>query len=272
MESTCKVEENKRLRTIKIETSVESLKSSEIFHIVKELIGFVLFMHHQIPAVLQHLENEFGTLKEECKTLDSISVKESTVALQRKNNMRKREVKYGIKRLEKLMNAISSLLSALRMALDETASIQGIILVLGASPARPLHIYELFFDHQMFNSEDMITSTRTKVAEALSRKMIRALVSKGAGSCSYTGPTTLFLLVKSSCTLSLPLHFLPKRDFKYHKKAVPFMLHIKSKNLDEGLHNSQNTANTLDSSNDAIWFQCKHTVKGLASKAPVADG
>lgn len=29
----------------------------------------------------------------------------------------------------------------------------------------------------------------------------------------------LFLLVKAPATLKLPMHFLPKRDFKYHKKV-----------------------------------------------------
>ena len=33
-----------------IETNAEGLGPSEMFHITKELIGFVLYMHHQIPS------------------------------------------------------------------------------------------------------------------------------------------------------------------------------------------------------------------------------
>lgn len=72
---------------------------------------------------------------------------------------------------------------------------------------------------------------------------IRALISSGAGSCSYTGylsvmlfrwkgychtlkqvfypflgPTKLILFVKSP-TLNLPLNFLLKHNFRYHKKV-----------------------------------------------------
>lgn len=34
------------------------------------------------------------------------------------------------------------------------------------------------------------------------------------------GPSKLFLLVKAPAYLNLPLHFLPKRDFKYNKKVM----------------------------------------------------
>lgn len=34
------------------------------------------------------------------------------------------------------------------------------------------------------------------------------------------GPSKLFLLVKAPASLSLPSHFLPKRDFRYHKKVM----------------------------------------------------
>lgn len=75
---------------------------------------------------------------------------------------------------------------------------------------------------------------------------IRTLVSKCAGSNSYAGymlglvckdcltcwllepkwdvlflgPTKLFLLVKAPASFSQPVHFLPKRDFRYNKKVT----------------------------------------------------
>ena len=38
------------LRVTEIETAADGLGRSEIFHIVKEILGFVLYMHHQIPS------------------------------------------------------------------------------------------------------------------------------------------------------------------------------------------------------------------------------
>lgn len=98
---------------------------------------------------------------------ESISVKESKVSIQRQHNIRKRVVKSGIKRLEKLMNSISSLLSALQQALDGPSCIHEVIVILGGSPARPQHVYELFFPYGRVDSG----SAKRKVAEALSRKV-----------------------------------------------------------------------------------------------------
>ncbi|XP_010941759.1 uncharacterized protein [Elaeis guineensis] len=266
------------LRVTEIETAADGLGRSEIFHIVKEILGFVLYMHHQIPSILQHLENEYDTLKEEHKSLEETVLKpiESKPSFQRKHNLRKREVKQGIKRLEKLMNSISSLLSALQGALDEMPNIQGVTMVLGASPLRPQHVYQMLFFHGKFDYGSAKDSTKSKVAEALSRKAIRALISSGAGSSSYAGPSKLFLLVKSTSTFNLPLHFLPKRDFHYSKKIAPFNLNIKCKIPDRVINDSQHTSKVASSSclsdstlNDVIWFQCRHIIKGLASKTPI---
>lgn len=35
----------------------------------------------------------------------------------------------------------------------------------------------------------------------------------------FLGPTKLFLLVKAPVSFSQPMHFLPKRDYKYNKKV-----------------------------------------------------
>ena len=69
------------------------------------------------------------------------------------------------------MDAISSLLSALQQALEGTSNIHGVILVLGASPARPQHVYEMFFPCGRIDSGNTTGCTKSKVAEALSRKV-----------------------------------------------------------------------------------------------------
>ncbi|KAH9785891.1 mad2l1-binding protein [Citrus sinensis] len=193
----------------------------------------------------------------------------------RMNLSRKREIKQGIRRLEKLMNTISSLQTALRLLISEIPNIQEVIFVLGASPLRPQHIYQLYFSHGKSVSRGEPDFTKGKAAEGLSRKAIRTLISKGAGSDSYPGPTKLFLLVKASSSLSMPLHFLPKRDFRYSKKIVPFRLRFKCKMQDKAMDDYASQAcspNLRDyTSDDLIWFQCRHIIKGIAFKTPAEE-
>ncbi|XP_018673806.2 uncharacterized protein LOC103999484 isoform X2 [Musa acuminata AAA Group] len=211
--------------------AADGLGRSDIFHIVKEILGFVLYMHQQIPSLLQHLENEFDALKEEHESLEEAcrTPEESKASDRRKHNLRKREIKQGIRRLDKLMCSKSSLLSAFRLALEEMPDIREVTLILGASIVRPQYVYQLVFSGGNFGSGNANKCTERKISDNIARKAIRVLISAGAGSSTYTGPSKLFLLVRSSSTFSLPLHFFPKRDFRFGKKVVPLKLHINCK-------------------------------------------
>lgn len=252
----------------------EGLDKSEMYHVVKEIIGFILHMHQQIPSILQRLEDEFDDLRKERECLEEtnlqpINPKSST---QRMHKYRIREVKQRLKRLDKLMASISSFLSSFSLVLDETPDAQEFILIIGASLARPLHAYEISFSTRRRNSECCEQNIRRKVKEVLSRKVIRTLMSMGAGGVSYTGPVKLFLLVKAPSTLNLPLHFLPKRDFRYSKKVTPLKLHIKCK-APVGIADDSGHAHlTCDfSSSDLIWYQCRHTIKGLSRSSSLPE-
>lgn len=256
-----------------IEAASGSFDSSFIFHVVADIVGFVLFMHQQIPSVLQDLTFEFDELQDEFKDLESVLAQEETRgSLRRKQAARKREVRMGIKRLEKLMNTISNMKAALQLIITEIPSIESVLLVLGSSPLRPLHIYELHFSRR--GRVSSVDYTRTRVVETLCKKAIRELVSRGAGSTSYPGSTKLYLLVRAPSSVSLPLHFLPKRDFRCSKKVVPFKLQFRCRGNDglgKTAYNDDNQADNaisfLDSaSDDIIWFQCRHVIKGLPSR------
>lgn len=134
-------------------------------------------------------------------------------SLRRKQASKMREVKQGIRRLEKLMRAVSDFQNAIKLMISEVPNMQGAILVLGASPLRPQHVYELCFSHGGSVPSVAHDFTKTRAAEVLSRKVsliyfcfhlysqfyiilyiysflsqaIRALISKGAGSSSYPG-------------------------------------------------------------------------------------
>ncbi|KAK8614636.1 hypothetical protein V6N13_068433 [Hibiscus sabdariffa] len=254
-----------------IETVSEFLDSSVVFHVVKDTIGFILYMHQQIPSILQDISLEFDLLHTEYGELE-VDLAKTEIKARRKHVGRMREVKRGIKKMEKFMSTISSLQTALQLMISEIPNIQEVILVLGASPIRPQHVYQLFFSHANPAPTAEANFLKSKTAEGISRKAIRALISKGAGSSSYPGPTKLFLMVKAPTSFNLPLHFLPKRDFRYSKKIVPFRLRFRcrSQGLRMGdVHSSQYGRSTgIDSSNDLIWFQCRHAIKGIPFKTP----
>ncbi|XP_073315266.1 uncharacterized protein [Primulina huaijiensis] len=254
------------------EITADLLDGSAIFHIVYDILGFILFMHQQIPSVIQDITREFDELRDEYKELEAELLKDDKkpISTRRKQAARKREVKMEIKRLEKMVNCISNLKTSVKSMFAEVPNVEKISLVLGPSPLRPLHVYELCFVNIKVDAGDF---SRSKVAELLSRKAIRTLISRGAGSDSYNGPTKLFLLVKAPSTLNLPLHFLPKREFKLNRKVIPFRLRFRGRALDldrdaqpDGCADSDGLLKSA--SNDLIWFQCRHTIKGLACGVP----
>ncbi|KAL6968332.1 hypothetical protein U1Q18_034136 [Sarracenia purpurea var. burkii] len=227
-----------------------------------------------VIEVRKDISLEFDMLQTECKELEIVLAQtEVKASLRRKHAGRMREVKQGIRRLEKLMKTVYSLQTALKLMISDIPDIQGVILILGASPIRPQHVYEVCFSHGKVVSGSAVDCTKSRAAEGLSRKAVRALISKGAGSDSYAGPTRLFLMVKAPPSFNLPLHFLPKRDFRYSKKLVPFRLRFKCRTQVQERDAQHSVAQTGDpislidsTSKDLIWFQCRHVIKGLASE------
>ncbi|CAN6482016.1 unnamed protein product [Victoria cruziana] len=262
-------------RVAEIVVPSDRLEKRAVFNLLEEVIGFLLYVHHQIPSVLQHMEVEFEKLQTECESLDSVSMKRETrTSLNRKHYGKLREVKRGIRRREKLINSVNSLLSALQLWLDEIPEIHEVICILGASPLRPLHVYKLCFSHGKLASEGGISS---ESALFTAIQAIRALVAVGAGGISYSGPMKFFVLVKAPVSVSMPLQFLPRRDFKYSKKILPFILNIKlgtrNQSMDS-LEQPSEIAFPADVSYDQkeiIWFQCKHAVKGVDCGSSIID-
>lgn len=98
---------------------------------------------------------------------------ETEVASSRRKRIgRMREVRQGIRRLQKFMDAFSGLQTALQLMLSEVPDIQGIILVLGASPIRPQHVYEFRFSHGRVVPGGACNFIKSRAAEGLSRKVL----------------------------------------------------------------------------------------------------
>ena len=48
--SSSGVDERQGSGSVEVQVAAAALRRSEVFHVVKELVGFVLYMHHQIPS------------------------------------------------------------------------------------------------------------------------------------------------------------------------------------------------------------------------------
>jgi len=269
--------------TLEIQTEGRVVDKPGVCHIIKEVIGFVLYMHQQIHHTLQQLEVEFASLKLEQQRMVAASAERETQfkpSSQRKMIGQSRELKRGIKKLEKLMTSISNLLSAVQTMVHEIPEVQVVLLALGASSTRPQHLYEICFSDKGLVPKGVENCAPRKIARAdvLSKKIIRELVSNGAGCAgSYLGPTKMFLLFKAPASISPSQDFLPKRDYTYSKKVQPFRVTITSCHENGENERSiqfykEDTLMDTDPQNvnphldDMIWFQCKHTVKGLANQ------
>jgi len=83
-----------------------------------------------------------------------------------------RGAKRGIRRLEKLVNTVGGLESVLQLIISEVFCFEVVILVLGASPIQPRHVYESCFLRGNVVAGDYGIFTKSKVVEGLSRKVL----------------------------------------------------------------------------------------------------
>lgn len=91
--------------------------------------------------------------------------------LRRKQLGRKREVKRQIKTLEKFMKSFSNLQSALQLIIRQTPNIQEVVFILGSSPIRPLHVYQICFSGYNAAPQGEFDFIKSRAAEGLLRKV-----------------------------------------------------------------------------------------------------
>lgn len=92
-------------------------------------------------------------------------------SFRRKHVSKMRDIKVGIKRLDKLMNSLLNVQTAFKIMISEIPTIDDVVLALGASPLRPQHIYVLNFSHESGVSKVDDDFARSKAADTLSRKV-----------------------------------------------------------------------------------------------------
>ncbi|KAJ1433065.1 hypothetical protein SESBI_06281 [Sesbania bispinosa] len=170
-----------------IYTASDTFNGSAIFHTIYDVVGFVLYMHQQIPSTVQDMSVEFDAMHSEYKQLEITMGTEVKPSSRRNHVSRMRDIKMGIRRLDKLMSSLLNLQTAIKVMINEAPTVEGVIFALGASPLRPQHVYVLNFPCGIAVSKVEDDFARSKAAEGLSRKAVRTLISKGAGSVTYPG-------------------------------------------------------------------------------------
>ncbi|KAL2653941.1 hypothetical protein R1flu_022069 [Riccia fluitans] len=256
-----------------------SLSMTALMHMLTELIYFVLYMHQQMPCTYEELQSCcIGHAKEAEELSGGNSTPLSNQQLRSERGRERRESK-RLKKLLKLKDEIERIIRSLLSSLSNMSNIRSVLILLGASPLRPKHVYEVQLDCGL--NDDETEDRRVDKSKAdLSRKLIRALISDAATS-SADGPMKLFLLVHaSSNSQAAPEDFHPKRGFLVSSKKVCRTLvrivQEQATNLEDEVSSislsdrspsrSQDMDIETDDSRedeDNIWYQCLHTVKGL---------
>ncbi|XP_057549489.1 uncharacterized protein LOC130827692 isoform X3 [Amaranthus tricolor] len=259
---------------MELQVAPGSINASLIFHVVSDVLAFLLYMHQQIPSMLQDMTLQFDALQAEYKELAVLLTQNELNGKSRRKSIgRKREINLEIRRSEKLMSTISGLQTALELLIREVPNVEDIIFAFGANPRRPQHVYEISFSHGRMLPLVSEHITRNQTIEVISRKVIRALISKGVGTTSYTGPSKLFFLVKAPASFNMPLHFLPKRDFQFSKKIVPLRLRLRPRISHKEMEtydvpDAISVCNENHVSGDFTWFQCRYVIKGIVIRNP----
>ncbi|EPS60167.1 hypothetical protein M569_14637, partial [Genlisea aurea] len=71
-----------------------SFDGSVVFRVVIDVVGFILFMHQQIPSVIEGMTQEFAELQSEYADLEAELTSSETKSLSRKRNQASRK-RYG---------------------------------------------------------------------------------------------------------------------------------------------------------------------------------
>ncbi|KAI5083356.1 hypothetical protein GOP47_0003099 [Adiantum capillus-veneris] len=185
--------------------------------VVRDIISYILFMHHQIPLPLDQLELN---ATENIKTFsqgDAFSLpSEKRVGL-----WKARVVKRVMKRREKLRQSIQALLTALQGAFQTLSFMPSVLLLLGSSTKQPRAAYDIQFlgrsnpMHSLCQYKDSPGLGKGISPEnftiSLSKRITRTLISEDKGPL-LTGPLKLFLLIKADATSCIQ-DFFPKRCY-----------------------------------------------------------
>ncbi|KAM6562585.1 hypothetical protein CsatB_022583 [Cannabis sativa] len=71
---------------MEIETNADSIDNSMIFHAINDVSGFLLYMHQQIPSLLQDITLEFEKWCKEYSKLTAVEIRQLQLELERERN------------------------------------------------------------------------------------------------------------------------------------------------------------------------------------------
>ncbi|KAH7302113.1 hypothetical protein KP509_23G057200 [Ceratopteris richardii] len=226
--------------------------------IMRDIIAYILFMHHQIPLPLDQLE-----MSADENIVEITNCEVPSLPRERREKLsRMRIVKRELKRRTKLVQNIQTLLSALQTASQELSYMPSLLLVLGSSSKQPHAAYEIQFhgasnSHLLAQTEEIQdlgkSYSKETISKRLSKKVIRTLITEDDGP---------LITDAASCLQD----FVPNRFFTTESRKIQACLRVIQISETSSLQKPQiagpcrNEGTSCNS--DVIWFQCKSKVKG----------
>mmetsp|Transcript_44267 Transcript_44267/g.73731 ORF Transcript_44267/g.73731 Transcript_44267/m.73731 type:complete len:268 (-) Transcript_44267:75-878(-) len=261
---------------VKLAVSVNAHSATKIF---QEVVKFVLYFQNQCPGPYDQMLDTVKMLEEE----EEEHVTNSTLVGRRK----RRRTTAGDRRLRKFVRDVEALFELVDAQFLVTSKGTDMLVVLGASPARPKMACLL----QWCPNQAALHLPPSEVDDAVllkkqasdgARRVIRALIQSALDTKIATGPSKLFVLSRGPVVDTPPPHFLPKRSFQPQwRKGKQIIRPICIK-----LHNSRAAAagpvseeagaegeavgNEHMSSGESIWYQSSVSVRGLSVSTPDA--
>ena len=147
-------------------------------------------------------------------------------------------------------------------------------LVLGPNTATPREVYRLDLDGRQHCGEadeasrlprgkavEYSDEGRTVEADA-TRRVVRSLVA-GLGLGNSLPVTGVHILVHAARDAPMPDAFLPKQGFRVDRKVAPTSIRIQGDPETLVARSLAFDGGAAEDGDDALWFQCSKTVKGL---------
>lgn len=227
--------------------------------ILREVTKFMLYFQRQSP----------GPYDEMVEIVHDIAEMNEADQGSRAGAVRVRRRKTRHKRLLQFVQHSKALFHLLEPHVLVESRVTDVMLILGASAARPKMAVQLVLGPRgvVTESASVDPAVLTKQAADCARRVLRALIQSAADMPMASGPTKLLVLVRAPSD-SPPPEFLPKRTFKPHwkfgrKVFNPLQITL---DCDGRATRSLLESHPLEDSDapaDLLWYQCRVAVKGM---------
>eukprot|EP00241_Pyramimonas_parkeae_P010339 CAMPEP_0114260364 /NCGR_PEP_ID=MMETSP0058-20121206/20447_1 /TAXON_ID=36894 /ORGANISM="Pyramimonas parkeae, CCMP726" /LENGTH=253 /DNA_ID=CAMNT_0001375593 /DNA_START=207 /DNA_END=968 /DNA_ORIENTATION=+ len=235
--------------------AVDAVLAAVIF---REVAKFVLYFQNQSPGPYDDMLRTVQELEAEAESQGAVRA--------RRSRTRNRRLLQFVRSAEAIFSSVRSETLAACKATD-------LLLVLGASPARPKMACQIHLGDSSLvvdppaDGEPPWEEVTEKQAKDCGRRVVRSLISAAADGPMASGASKLFVLMRAPATETPPANFLPKRCFKAQWKmrrrtVDPIRIMFKcSQQSCKGIETTDPYVPAIPL--DYIWYQSRVFVRGM---------